>query len=36
VLEVIGQTGLDAAIGSANIYATDRLAVEGLLARVGA
>ena len=36
VLEVIEQTGLDAAIGSANIYATDRLAVEGLLARVGA
>lgn len=36
VLDVIGRTGLDAAIGSANIYATDRLAVEGLLARVAA
>jgi sulfate permease, SulP family len=34
VLDVIEQTGLDAAIGGANIYATDRLAVEGLLARV--
>ena len=36
VLDVIEHTGLDAAIGSANIYATDRLAVEGLLARVAA
>jgi len=36
VQEVIERTGLDAAVGSANIYATDRLAVEGLLARVGA
>jgi sulfate permease, SulP family len=36
VLDVIGHTGLDAAIGNANIYATDRLAVEGLLARVAA
>jgi SulP family sulfate permease len=36
VQEVIERTGLDAAIGGANIYATDRLAVEGLLARVGA
>ena len=36
VLDVIGQTGLDTAIGRGNIYATDRLAVDGLLARVGA
>ncbi|TAK71449.1 MAG: SulP family inorganic anion transporter [Betaproteobacteria bacterium] len=36
VQEVIDRTGLDAAIGSANIYATDRLALEGLLARVAA
>ena len=36
VLDVIERTGLDAAIGSANIYATDRLAVEGLLARIAA
>ena len=34
VLDVIERTGLDAAIGSQNIYATDRLAVDGLLARV--
>ena len=34
VLDVIERTGLDAAIGSANIYSTDRLAVDGLLARV--
>ncbi|MDP2639954.1 MAG: SulP family inorganic anion transporter [Betaproteobacteria bacterium] len=36
VLDVIERTGLDTAIGSANIYATDRLAVEGLIARVAA
>ncbi|MGP1678136.1 MAG: SulP family inorganic anion transporter [Burkholderiales bacterium] len=34
VQEVIERTGLDAAIGSQNIYTTDRLAVAGLLARV--
>jgi len=36
VLDVIAQTGLDTALGSANLYATDRLAVDGLLARVAA
>ncbi len=36
VQEVMQRTGLDAAIGKDNIYATDRLAVDGLLARVGA
>ena len=34
VQEVIERTGLDQAIGAANIYATDRLALDGLLARV--
>ncbi len=34
VQEVIERTGLDEAIGTANIYATDRLALDGLLARV--
>ena len=36
VQEVMQRTGLDAAFGSENIYATDRQAVEGLLARVRA
>jgi len=36
VLDVIKRTGLEEAIGTANIYATDRLAVDGLLARIGA
>ena len=34
VQEVIERTGLDEAIGSGNIYATDRFALDGLLARV--
>jgi SulP family sulfate permease len=34
VQEVIERTGLEQAIGTANIYATDRLALDGLLARV--
>jgi SulP family sulfate permease len=36
VQDVIGKTGLDAMIGADNIYATDLLAVQGLLARVDA
>ncbi|MHB8667882.1 MAG: SulP family inorganic anion transporter [Burkholderiales bacterium] len=36
VLDVIERTGLDGAIGGANIYATDRLALDGLLARAAA
>jgi hypothetical protein len=34
VQEVIERTGLKDALGTANIYATDRLALDGLLARV--
>jgi len=34
VQDVIERTGLEDAIGTANIYATDRLALDGLLARV--
>jgi SulP family sulfate permease len=34
VLDVIKRTGLEDMIGTGNIYATDRLAIDGLLARV--
>jgi len=34
VQDVIKRTGLDEAIGTGNIYATDQLALDGLLARV--